>query len=527
MRPRRLSAWVLAAVLAALAWVFLAPPALGGQTSWVVTRGISMQPVFHTGDLALVREQDAYEVGDVIAYHSPTLDIVVLHRIISGDAQDFHTQGDNNSWVDPDLVPADQVIGKLWLHVPRVGTYLRVGTLVPVALVLVATAVALPVRARARRRGHRSRRKGPAVQPTPRRSNASAWLTTGTVAVVSGLALLLVSLRASAPPPEVSSAAVLTHQLELTYQAPGDPAVYQGGELVTGDPVFLDLNPVLDVRVRESDSGDAAALPRSLSLGAHLIGASGLQFDRPLGTAAVAGEHGSELQVTVDLRDLRNVIAQAEARTGYSGGSSRLELSPSLLPADPAAAGAVDFPPVVFQFQGDLLVLEAGDQERGAPVTRTATEPTRGTQSTESQEKQVRFAGASMAAAPLRVAGVAGVALGALLSTVGFVLRRRDPLSRLTQPLISVSGEVPARAVEITSLDELFGVAKRYDRPVLRVATGDRYVYLVEEEGTWYRSVEPGSAAPRGDLADEDAPTLVITRHSPPPPGPTSPRAAR
>jgi len=137
-RQALLDAAIVTVALGLLVWVFLAPPALGGQTSYVVTRGVSMQPVFHTGDLALVRQRNAYEVGDVIAYRSPTLDVVVLHRIHSGDSHGFRTKGDNNSWVDPGAIPADQVIGKLWLHVPRVGSYVHTGTLVPATLHLGA-----------------------------------------------------------------------------------------------------------------------------------------------------------------------------------------------------------------------------------------------------------------------------------------------------------------------------------------------------------------------------------------------------
>src|SRR4051795_7956672 len=116
MTPRLLSTWALGAYVLAGIWLLLAPPALGGQTSYVITSGVSMQPRFHTGDLALVRTQDSYAVGDVIAYRSPTLGEVVLHRIHSGDAQGFRTKGDN-TWLDPDTVSGDEIMGKLRLHV--------------------------------------------------------------------------------------------------------------------------------------------------------------------------------------------------------------------------------------------------------------------------------------------------------------------------------------------------------------------------------------------------------------------------
>jgi signal peptidase I len=519
MPSRRLSTWVLAAVLALLSWVFLAPPALGGQTSYVVTRGVSMQPAFHTGDLALVRQRNAYEVGDIIAYRSHTLGITVLHRIVSADAQGFRTQGDNNSWIDPDVLPADEVIGELWVHVPGAGAHLRAGLLVPVALLLGVAAIAFPARARARARGRshrrRSRRKGHLVRRTPGRSTASAWLTTGSLGALTGVALLLVSVRAPAVPQPVRDT-FRTHHLELSYSAPADPEVYQGGRLVTGDPVFLDLNPVVELDAQASVTGEGTATPRVLSLLAHLTGADGLKFDVPLATAAAPSEGDSALHATVDLRAVQETLARAAAHTGYDGAGQQWSLVPTLLPAatDPAAdaAGAVEFEPVVFQVAGDRLTLADGDRERGEPIVRTATEPVDVPDDPREPAERLQVLGAVVPARPLQVWGAVLLVLGAALAAVGLVRRRHDPLARLTQPLVTSSGPVPAGAVETGSLGELFELAKRYDRPVLRVRSGDRTVYLVEEAGIWYRSPGTGVA---GD--EEDRSTAVVSRRTLPP----------
>ena len=61
-----------------------------------------MEPGFHTGDLAVLRSADSYSIGDVVAYRSASLDTIVMHRIVSGNADGFVTQGDNNDWLDDD-----------------------------------------------------------------------------------------------------------------------------------------------------------------------------------------------------------------------------------------------------------------------------------------------------------------------------------------------------------------------------------------------------------------------------------------
>ena len=55
---------------------------IGGSTRYVVTNGDSMEPLFHSGDLALVRPAGQYKVGDIVAYWSTLLHTVVLHRIV-------------------------------------------------------------------------------------------------------------------------------------------------------------------------------------------------------------------------------------------------------------------------------------------------------------------------------------------------------------------------------------------------------------------------------------------------------------
>ena len=117
-------------VLVVAAWLFVAPTQIGGETSYVTTTGISMSPHFHSGDLGVVRPAADYRVGDIVAYHSKTLRIVVLHRIVAVKGNRFVTKGDNNDFVDPDHPARADVVGKLafrvahggrvlhWLHTP-------------------------------------------------------------------------------------------------------------------------------------------------------------------------------------------------------------------------------------------------------------------------------------------------------------------------------------------------------------------------------------------------------------------------
>ena len=118
-RFRRICA-TLVAVIGLIVIVALAT----GEVALVTTHGVSMEPRFHTGDLAIVVPASEYHVGDIVGYHSPLLHIVVLHRIVAEHAGLFTFKGDNNNFLDPVKVPSSAIEGRLWARVPHAGIVL-------------------------------------------------------------------------------------------------------------------------------------------------------------------------------------------------------------------------------------------------------------------------------------------------------------------------------------------------------------------------------------------------------------------
>ncbi|TMK89013.1 MAG: S24 family peptidase, partial [Actinobacteria bacterium] len=63
---------IVAGLAAVAGWFFLVRPvALGGPTGYVMVRGVSMNPKYHSYDLVLTRHQSRYHPGDIVAYHVP------------------------------------------------------------------------------------------------------------------------------------------------------------------------------------------------------------------------------------------------------------------------------------------------------------------------------------------------------------------------------------------------------------------------------------------------------------------------
>ena len=145
-----LATLILVVVILACVGIFIAP-----HFGWHldIVYGGSMEPAIELGSLAVIRPVDphAVEVGDVITYRSGTESgRVTTHRVIEVIHDDgslsFRTKGDANEDPDAYVVPAENVVGSVWMSVPYVGyamdfirTPLGFGLLIgiPAALVVV------------------------------------------------------------------------------------------------------------------------------------------------------------------------------------------------------------------------------------------------------------------------------------------------------------------------------------------------------------------------------------------------------
>jgi signal peptidase len=141
-----------------MAWALtLRPASLGGPATYVVVRGDSMLPGFHSGDLVILQTANGYAAEDVVGYRVPDGEVgegrVVVHRIVGGDGgQGFTMEGDNNPAPDPWLPRTGDIAGREWLLLPGLG---RVITLAHQPAVAGALAVSILVMAALARRPSR------------------------------------------------------------------------------------------------------------------------------------------------------------------------------------------------------------------------------------------------------------------------------------------------------------------------------------------------------------------------------------
>lgn len=126
---RSIAGWLLFAVVVAAWMAYLRPIGLGGPANYVTVSGESMEPTMFDGDFVITRQQDDYQVGDVLVYKIEEGEVgaggLVIHRIIGGSMEEgFVTQGDNRDKPDLWYPTGDEIVGEVWLEIPEAGKYL-------------------------------------------------------------------------------------------------------------------------------------------------------------------------------------------------------------------------------------------------------------------------------------------------------------------------------------------------------------------------------------------------------------------
>jgi signal peptidase I len=511
---RLLSAGLGAVVLAAL-WFYLAPAALGGSADYVVTEGVSMQPRFHAGDLAVVRREDSYRVGQIVAYHSNAFHTIVLHRIIAREGGRYIFKGDNNNFVDFEHPASSQLIGALWLHVPGVGSDLQslrspllTGALMALGVALLAGGA---VFARGRRRRRRERRAGTPGERSVRSLPQPMAGPTGTVLAVGLLVLipfLALALLAFTQPTTALLPAKLPYKQRGTFsygaQATPGPA-YAGDRASTGDPLFTHVVNAVDLGF---DYRFHSAEPHSLSgratLSASLASTSG--WHKSLALAAPVGFHGDEAHIAarLDLLALAGLLHRVQAATQVNG-SYKLTLN-----ARVDGHGMLGVAPLQVaytpQLQFTLNPLELQPVSTGGSLLASTTMPseppfvqaqTSSLAGRREQPRQLSLKFVRMSVATARTVSLCAIALiiAALLLALASTRPRRAGetaaikarYGRLIVPVARV-GLLPGVAViDVADMESLARIAEHYDRSILHERSGNVDSFWVTDESGQFR----------------------------------------
>ena len=527
---RAASISALAALVLAAVWFFW-PTGLGGGTTFVSTHGISMEPGFSTGDLAILRPAGSYAVGDVVAYYDESLETIVMHRIVSGDADGFVTQGDNNDWLDKARPADDEILGRLFLRIPQGGKALHAlrspGILVLVAGAAIAVAgVVRTPRGRHTVRSARRRRSASFSMPTRARARQVA-LGSGAVATLAAVGGGVV-LALPASQTDTRTLQVI-QQGEFSYAGEAVPGTtYPSGVIATGDTVWTRLARDLTVSFTNTVTGPGLTdLVGAMRLDVVISAADGWSAVVGSGPVVALQDGTATASVAIDPAGAMELLSRHFAEIGATGGAATLTVTPVARTSGTVLGRAFTAgSPVGLDFTLDAASLKVG----GDPATVLAPSTPWPVEIDEVVPRSLTVLAVSVPIELARIAalGVLAIALVVLAAAAWIGRSSRGDVAdqfliRHADRIVPVASFTPGPTViDVSDAESLHRVAERFDTLVLHHAGEDEDVFAVRDVDATYRFVVPGSPdrqrgkppvpAPAGvpDPADMTAPLPVI-----------------
>jgi signal peptidase I len=528
----------------AIAWWYFAPTRIGGSTSYVVTHGTSMEPRFYTGDLAIIRSAASYQVGEIVAYRSDLLHTTVLHRIIARQGTLFVFRGDHNDFIDPQLVPRADLVGKLWLRVPHGGVLLSMlhtpmGAAALCALVGVLTLLGVTEKGRRRRR----RRNGPArsglpgipIVNNPRDHRPVKFGALLTASAVASAVFVVLGLIAFSRPARraVPTSTPYSQKVSFGYSAHVHPGlIYPGGSVTTGDPIFLTLVRGLGISIDYKLTGDALSqVTGTESVLFELTGPSGWTRSLTLvPPTRFTGTHTST-DVPLDIPHVQSLLAKIATLTG--GGSfvsntvavvPRIHIKATVAghPVNTTFAPALNFEVTPTQ------LLSSGASAIATSPVATGEASVSGSKAGYSQTKggivmgvpvsapaTFTVLGISPAVSLLRWIALIGLLLSIPTAVYAFLRRRAEPFQETVHiqsqyghmivPILA-GEDLGWPAVDVPNIKALVKLAESAQRLILHSRAPDVDTYMVNDEGTVYRYQVRPSKVVWGQWSDTPAP---------------------
>jgi signal peptidase I len=532
-----------ALVLAAIIWVLFAPVRLGGQNEYIIINGNSMEPAIKTGDLIILRKADAYQVGDAVAYRSPSMKNVVFHRIIGMELDHYIFQGDHNDWVDSYKPTFSELAGKQWIYIPNAGKVVEwvrkplfAGLLVAVCGGIILgfllkkskkkkIDVAVDPISRFKERivktwdaASRSKNAVPksamtvidplsTAEQNKSRQNLKAREINGAIEVsffVFGLfALAFLALGAFAffnPLTRLTTEDYPYRQKgNFSYTAPAPAGVYDSQTVQSGDPVFTKLTCKMNLLFNYVIGGEGL---QNLS-GTHQLTAvlsdpvSGWTRTLPLEQPQTFTQDIFTSQVLVDLCQMQTITKEMEAQTGMSLYNYSLAINPNVVISGQIQNTDLNdtfTTPLVFQLDAVRASMVKSDPQAD-PLNPTkdglAQYEFIGPNSLTILNNKLPVVSARTISAVGFVISLLGLA-GLLMIISRTSKRSREMLVRMKYGSSMVDVEssdahLSRPSVDVKDIDDLARLAERNNTVILHEARGWLHTYLVEADQVTYR----------------------------------------
>ena len=534
--------WVV--VMIAL-WLAFAPTQAGGLASYIIVIGNSMEPGFHIGDLIITHEEADYSIGDAVVYRNLELKNFVFHRIIAEQMGRFTMQGDNNSWTDTYEPSQEEVLGKLWLHIPKGGNAIqKIRNPISTAIIagvlggILATGFFTNKRKGRKRmdnkptqawftsfkqkiQGWFAKLNAPELQKPSIANNGllleGLFFSLGLVAFAS---FILGIISFSRPATRLVSNDISYDQLGFfAYTATAPQDIYDSNAIQSGDPIFTKLTCSVDVTFQYTlVAQQAENISGTYQLTATISErTNGWERTIPLQEEGIFTNSTFNTNAKLDLCKIEKLTQSMEQGTDLHPGSYTLSISPNVKVDGVVAGRALQS---IFntgpEFRYDRIQFYLlANEEQGNLLNITKT----GILSKEQTvANTMRLLGTELAISALRSIAVFGL-IGSLIGLAVLGVRMQnlsqsEPAqyirTRYNSMMIDIQNAdmIDSSAlVDVSSIDDLGKLAERFNAMILHAEFSKSHAYYVQDEGTTYRfvmSIETESAVPADEAKSQD-----------------------
>jgi signal peptidase I len=504
--------FVLVAVL--LTWIIFLPMQFGGATAYVIIDGNSMEPVYHQGDLVIVRRQAGYRVGEIVTYHNLDLDRNVIHRIVGLQDGRFVLQGDNNSWLDDDQPTPDRVIGKAWIHIPGLGKWLSklqtplgVTILAVIAgLIILSLFISRDRRIRARRDKYLSGSRlvsfsfdFPQGDAVMRNIGRQLETLVFVLVILLGLSLFLAFSSFTRPENLDSSSAIEYFQVgKFTYQASAREGIYDPGGPQTGDPVFLKAACQVTLNFNYSLIGTTISdVSGEISLRAETRDLNGWVRSFPLAAPVAFSDSNTLIQASFNPCEMMASLREIEASTQLSRPFYTLVIIPEVSFTGQSLGRPIEgtFSPELKFYLDDYQMYVLSSEFPG--IDPYAPYLVGKMNFSNQQPNLVQLPFFSITVRLARILAIIGLVLSLGLGAFVTVLILReiqtDPsigislrYGTLIVDVNEISFDIRSRLIKVDAFEDIVKLAERNSTAIMHLRRKDEHEFLVEGNSVVY-----------------------------------------
>jgi len=486
---------LLSLALVVIIWVAFAPTQLGGQVSYVIVDGNSMETGFHLGDLVVVRRALTYQVGDAVTYQNAELGRYVFHRIVSVNADHFVIKGDHNSWFDSYQPTQAEIVGKLWVHIPKLGKaieWLRLPINLAIAVILIGGSLMSNMLIQS------SQHKKPETRSLPKFGGVlelALYPLGFLVLIFLGLGIFAFTR------PLTRAADNILYQQDgnFFYSATGTPQIYDTDTVRSGEPVFPKLTCFLNVGFAYNLIGaQLQQVSGQQQLSALVMDEqSGWQRTIPMVSATLFTGNSYMTMATLDLCQVEALVALVEKETGLHQNVYTLKIVPHVDVMAKIAGNDVQDsfePSLSFKFdEVHFYLATVNAQENPLHSIKQGS-----SSSSNTQANILPLLGLKPSVQAMRASALIGLGLtlGPLLSIVLHIYNKTqqsqqaliqlkygallmDVHERVVEPL--------STAIDVHRIEDLARIAERQNTMILHMALNYVDYYLVQGNGMTYR----------------------------------------